>query len=194
MLGVFGGFNFQNSQGLILGGEADFNWTGLSGASGQVLELTSSGSCADTSGASTFICVDSVQSEINWYGTARATLGQSFGRLLLYGTAGLAYGEVKSTPTGRWKITTVVPDANLFDVQDSEVRFGWSAGLGGALALSDRISLRLEWVHVDLGERTIAAASGSVQPQPNDTNPFAIAVKDKVGIDTIRVGLTLHFM
>ena len=42
------------------------------------------------------------KSELNYYGTVRGKLGYSFGRLMAYGTAGYAYGEleVKNTGTG----------------------------------------------------------------------------------------------
>ena len=40
------------------------------------------------------------KSELNYYGTVRGRLGYSFGRLMAYGTAGYAYGELEVTGGG----------------------------------------------------------------------------------------------
>ena len=39
------------------------------------------------------------KSELDYYGTVRGRLGYSFGRLMAYGTAGYAYGELEVTDT-----------------------------------------------------------------------------------------------
>jgi outer membrane immunogenic protein len=191
-IGVFAGFNFQNAGGLVFGGEADFNWVKLQGTSGPLFDLTlPSGTC--TSGvSSSYICVGPVSTAVNWYGTVRGTVGQSFGQLLLYGTGGLAYGQVTSSVTGVWKVTTVVPDGPFFDQPTTAVRFGWAAGFGAALALNNYMTVKLEAMHVDLGERTIASGSGTVEPVPDDFVDYAAEVKDRAAFNTLRVGLAIN--
>ncbi len=44
------------------------------------------------------MAVGDYKSELNYYGTVRGRLGYSFGRLMAYGTAGYAYGELEVSP------------------------------------------------------------------------------------------------
>jgi outer membrane immunogenic protein len=191
-VGVFAGFNFQNAGGLVFGAEADFNWVKLAGTSGPLFDLTlPAGTC--TSGvSSSYICIGPVSTAVNWYGTVRGTIGQSFGQLLLYGTGGLAYGQVTSSVTGVWKIATVVPSDPFFDVESTAVRFGWVAGFGAALALNNYVTVKFEGLHVDLGHRTIASGSGTVEPVPDTFVPYAASVKDRAAFNTLRIGLAIN--
>ena len=192
-VGIYGGYNYQFSQVFLLGGEADFNWTRLSGIA-PPFELTSSAPCG-SAGASTQICVGPVTSNVRWYGTVRGTVGLiADRRLLLYATGGLAYGEVEHSVAGTLRVTTV----NLppFSVDESAVRYGWTVGLGTAAKVTDRISLRVQWNYVDLGKHTVFATSGSVVPggPPNPAVPFSVSVKeDRIAFNTIRAGLAFHF-
>jgi len=74
-----------------------------------------------------------------WVGTLRPRLGYAMGPLLLYGTGGLAYGNPA-----------------LFSMT-GDSRLGWVAGAGVEYALSKNMSLRLEYLHSDLGASTNAA-------------------------------------
>lgn len=188
--GIFGGYNYQFSQGFLLGGEADFNWTHLSGVT-PPFALTSSAPCGSP-GASTQICVGPVTSNVRWYGTVRGTLGHTAGPLLLYVTGGLAYGEVGHSVAGTLRVATV----NLppFNVDDSAVTYGWTVGLGTAAKVTDKISLRLQWNYVDLGRHSVFASSGSVLPGGlGPAVPFSVSVNDKIAFNTIRAGLAYHF-
>jgi outer membrane immunogenic protein len=71
-VGIYGGYNYQFSQGFVLGGEADFNWTHLSGTT-PAFSLTSSSVCG-AGGVSTQMCVGPVTNNVRWYGTVRGTL------------------------------------------------------------------------------------------------------------------------
>ena len=190
-VGIYGGYNYQFSQGFILGGEADFNWTHLSGVT-PPFSLTSSAACG-SAGASTQICVGPVNSTVRWYGTVRGTVGLTADRLFLYATGGLAYGEVEHSVAGTLRVTTV----NLppFSVDESAVRYGWTVGLGAAAKVSDKISLRLQWNYVDLGRHTVFATSGSVLPGGiGPAVPFSVSVKeDRIAFNAIRAGLAFHF-
>lgn len=191
-VGIYGGYNYQLNRVFLLGGEADFNWTRLSGIA-PPFELTSSAPCG-SAGASTQICVGPVTSNLRWYGTVRGTVGLiADDRLLLYATGGLAYGEVEHSVAGTLRVATV----NLppFSVDDSAVRYGWTVGLGTAAKVTDRISLRVQWNYVDLGRHTVFAASGSVLPGGSPpAAPFSVSVtENRIAFNTIRAGLAFHF-
>jgi outer membrane immunogenic protein len=57
------------------------------------------------------------ESELNYYGTVRGRLGYSFGRLMAYGTAGYAYGELEVKNVG-------------IGASDKESLSGWTYGGG----------------------------------------------------------------
>jgi outer membrane immunogenic protein len=90
-------------------------------------------------------------SRLRWLSTVRAKLGYAWGRTLLYGTGGLAVGNVDSS------LAAVSRNANngVFTAQFagslSETRVGWTAGVGLEHAFTDRVSAKLEYLHFDLG-------------------------------------------
>jgi outer membrane immunogenic protein len=110
--------------------------------------------------------------------------------LLLYATGGLAYGEVETSLAGTLRVTTV----NLppFSVNDSPVRYGWTAGLGAAAKVTSNISLRLQWSYVDLGRRTDFDTSGTVNPGGGPV-AYSVSVRDRITFNTVRAGLAYQF-
>lgn len=77
----------------------------------------------------------------------RGRMGYAFDRTLVYGTAGLASGDVSGTFGG----TTASDRMN-----------GWVAGLGVEQALTDSISMNAEYLYTDLGTMTHAGGSSDV--------------------------------
>jgi outer membrane immunogenic protein len=71
-------------------------------------------------------------------GTLRVRFGPSWDRYWLYTTGGLAYGEVHA-----WD--------SAFGVAGSNMRTGWTAGVGLEAMLMQNWSLKFEYLHVDLG-------------------------------------------
>jgi len=133
------GYNYQMGH-LVVGVEADFNYVDLSrtktSLSGAVTE--------DISG--------------NFIGTVRPRVGVAFGPALLYATGGLAYGTLDATITRN--------TANTVSASNTGMRVGWAAGGGAEYALNRNLSLRLEYLHTDLGQ----AASASIPtPTPGTT-------------------------
>ena len=74
--------------------------------------------------------------ELDWYSTGVARLGYAVSDTLVYGFGGVAWGDVTYA---------YVPSTS------DETQIGWTAGFGVEHALSDRVSIRLEYSHVDLG-------------------------------------------
>lgn len=158
------GYNYQIGM-IVFGGEADFSYAGLK--SERMASGTSSNGMA-------YFAFDSVD-KVDWYGTARARLGvTAFDRIMAYGTAGLAYGEVEASVSNS---TTYPPNlgspySNLAGLlpqnwrgQTSEIKVGWTAGAGLQYALTDHVVLGAEYLYVDLGS---TAATATYQgPQVN---------------------------
>jgi outer membrane immunogenic protein len=108
--GVQGGYNWQFGQ-WVAGWEADFQFS----------------SASDTFGIFRF--------SNPWWGTVRGRGGFAFDNILLYGTAGLAFGR------GR------IEAANLTEVN---THFGWTVGAGVEWGFSRYWSVKAEFLRVDL--------------------------------------------
>jgi len=166
--GLFGGqigYNWQASPNWVLGVEADGQWTGERGRRNDLLgavRLPTPGNDFN------IVTTTSASSEwsLPWFATFRGRVGLlADPSLLLYGTGGLAVGEVKfatqgtttaqlfgpgstgTTPVGA-PITIVTP------LSDSQTRVGWTAGAGLEKKFTPNWSAKLEYLYVDLGTRT----------------------------------------
>ena len=73
-----------------------------------------------------------------WFGTARGRVGYAFNNVLVYGTGGLAFGELKG---------------ETFGLSESRTSFGWTIGLGAEFAVTQNWSAKAEYLYVDLSER-----------------------------------------
>ncbi len=76
-----------------------------------------------------------------WFGTLRGRAGYAMNNILLYGTAGLAYGSLhaQSLSTG---------------ITESRSTYGWTAGAGMEVALTGNWSAKAEYLYVDLNNRS----------------------------------------
>jgi len=107
------GYNWQSGQ-FVFGGEAD-------------LQLSSAD---DTFAPWKF--------SNPWFGTVRGRLGYAFNNILVFGTVGLAYGDVT---------------AELGGLDESKTEVGWTGGLGVEFGLNPNWSAKLEYLYMDLGNR-----------------------------------------
>lgn len=91
------------------------------------------------------------KSELNYYGTVRGRLGYSFGRLMAYGTAGYAYGEL---------------EVKNFDdgTADSAMLSGWTYGGGLEYAWNKDLMLHGGYRRIDFDDQTFSSL-----PAPNNT-------------------------
>jgi outer membrane immunogenic protein len=111
------GYDWQN-QDLVIGAVTDLN---LSGAKDRV------------AGA---------RFDERWFGTTRARIGYSFGNVLPYLTAGIAYGGLRLND-------------GLGGVE-GKTHFGWTVGAGMEVRLTGNWSATAEYLYIDLGERAYA--------------------------------------
>ncbi len=102
----------------------------------------------------------STSSSIDLYGTVRGRAGWSSGPFLLYGTAGLAYGQRELSST-----LTASAMGLATSGQTSSDRAGWVAGFGVSYLWTPNVVLTVEYQHVDLGSINLASSTGAALPQ-----------------------------
>jgi outer membrane immunogenic protein len=107
--GVYGGYNMQNGQ-LVYGGEADVNYSGI--------DSTRNGLTG--------------QQGVN--GSVRGRVGIDLNPVLLYGTAGVAAGNVEMK--------------NAAGSQDRTL-LGWTAGAGAEAFVTNNVTARVEYRYTD---------------------------------------------
>jgi outer membrane immunogenic protein len=73
-----------------------------------------------------------------WFGTLRGRAGFAINNILLYGTAGLAYGDLK---------------AEFGGLDESKTLVGWTGGLGMEVGFAPNWSAKVEYLYMDLGSR-----------------------------------------
>jgi outer membrane immunogenic protein len=74
-----------------------------------------------------------------WFGTLRGRAGFAIDNVLLYATAGLAYGELSGA---------------FFGLGEDKTLVGWTAGAGIEYGFTRNWSVKLEYLYMDLGSRT----------------------------------------
>jgi outer membrane immunogenic protein len=179
--GVIGGgqigYNWQLPSQWLIGLEADLQASGIKGSASQTLspalfDMTSTG----------------VTKSIDWFGTVRGRVGFLVTpQWLLYGTGGLAYGETKSSFTTTDLAFGCVPNATLCaNGASSSIRTGWTAGAGAEAMLAPNWSVKVEYLYVDLGGRSMNIPAFTVPAIVfNASTPFHEQIA--------RVGLNYHF-
>lgn len=127
--GAFGGaqigYNYQFAPNWVAGVEADFS------ASGIKAEHSESSPWGGLSYAI----------QIDWFGTLRGRVGYAWDNVLFYGTGGGAYG----------KIAYSEDDSGGLNEELSETNWGWTAGAGVEYGITRNVTLKTEYLYVDLG-------------------------------------------
>ncbi|BCJ90132.1 membrane protein [Terrihabitans soli] len=145
-VGAYGGYAFgeSNVDGL---GESDIEGALAGGTVGYnqqygqfVLGIEADGGW---SGADNDDDAATYDADIGWLSTVRGRVGYSFDSFMIYGTGGAAIGEVNI-------------DDGVTD--ESDTRLGWTAGAGVEAALTDNISVKGEYLYVDLGDEELGGS------------------------------------
>jgi len=76
-----------------------------------------------------------------WFGTLRGRAGFAINNILLYGTLGIAYGELKG---------------EFFNLEEDKTLFGWTAGAGMEVGFAPNWSAKVEYLYMDLGSRSFS--------------------------------------
>jgi len=136
--GVEAGWSWQNGS-FVYGGETDFNLSGTK----------------DTFAPWQFFNP--------WFGTVRGRAGLAINNALLFGTAGLGYGELTAHTSG--------------NMSESHASFGWVVGGGTEISFTPHWSAKAEWLYLDLADRSLSATGAD----------------NGLAANLVRLGLNYHF-
>lgn len=79
-------------------------------------------------------------SEIDWFGSVSGKAGVALDRVLIYGTAGVAFADVETNQR-----------FGALEFSESETSVGWTAGVGVDFAATDRIIVGAQYRYYDFG-------------------------------------------
>jgi len=119
------GYNWQNGQ-FVFGAETDIQFSGAD----------------DTFAPYKF--------SNPWFGTLRGRAGYAINNILLFGTLGLAYGDL---------------EGQFGSLSETKTLFGWAGGVGMEVGVTSNWSAKVEYLYMDLASRTfsITGANNGLQ-------------------------------
>ncbi len=131
-----GGTVDNNSSGWLLGAQAGYNMDMGGFVLGGEADLQWANiGYSETIGGNTFTA------KTDFFGTLRARAGIPIGQVMPYGTLGVAYGRGSATLDA---LATTTQSAN---------HFGWTAGVGIEAQATENLSIKAEYLYVDLGSQ-----------------------------------------
>jgi len=98
-----------------------------------------------------------------WFGTLRGRAGIAINNVLIYGTAGLAYGGLTAETAG--------------NLSESHTSFGWVAGGGAEVGFTPHWSAKAEWLYLDYADRNFSVTGTS----------------NGLATNLLRLGVNYHF-
>lgn len=144
--GIYVGYNYQATNNVVVGIDADFAWTG-----------------ADDSAAAFVgpVQVGTLDTELEWEGAVRARLGYAVDRFLPYIAGGVALGRLHGTAYN---------GAGVYQGEDSDTNVGWTIGAGVEYAITDNVLFRTEYRYTDFGdfEGSVAGFDSNTDFTTND--------------------------
>lgn len=185
------GYNYQFTpgSGIVVGIETDIAYTDLN--RGRSLTATPFGPGVD------FTLINTNRQSLDFLGTVRGRIGYAFDRVLVYGTGGLAYGNVQYDTATSFRtggVSTVFA-AGRYD--DFQTGFAYGGGIEYALPTesflnffhSSAVTVKAEYLHYDLGRRNV-----QVIDIPAATPVFVNSVSQfRTEGNLVRAGLNYKF-
>jgi outer membrane immunogenic protein len=154
----------SNAKGFVGGAQIGYNWqmggfvTGLE-ADIQGSGIKSSETLAPTPTGGFAVFNTTAEKKNTWFGTVRARIGLPVDNWLFYATGGFAYGNTSvsfNTVPAAFACSALFTCANG---SSSGTSTGWTGGLGVEAGLAGNMTLRAEYLYVDLGSRSVTAVS-----------------------------------
>jgi outer membrane immunogenic protein len=158
-LGINGGGGWGRSQwdgvdtfdvsGGLIGGTIGYSWQFnhlVIGAEGDI-------DWSDINGTTSVLCAAGCSTRNDWLATVRGRVGYAFDRILPFLTAGFALGDINAS-------RAAFPGGSITNI-------GWTVGAGVEVGVVRNVSLKAEYLFVDLGSfncgfNCALAANGNV--------------------------------
>jgi outer membrane protein OmpA-like peptidoglycan-associated protein len=177
--GIEGGYNFASSNNWLFGIETE--WVALSVNSRNSGTFTSLVAQPIIPPPPLATYTINQRADTDWMVDIRPRLGFTSGQWLFYGTAGIAFADVKSRL--EYSDTRVPPLA--VSSEKSSTKTGWIAGLGAGYAFDQNWSIKGEWLYADFG---------STRASLTDSNGFVTLTSEaKVRTNILRLGIDYRF-
>jgi outer membrane protein OmpA-like peptidoglycan-associated protein len=163
-----------DTTGALGGAHAGYNWQW----GHTVLGLEADAEFADVTGSTAppgegF----SVRTKMDFDASVRGKLGWAFDRILIYGTGGVAFGDVDTS----YRVAAVSGGPLLAAGGTSSVRVGWTGGGGMEYAFTRNWEAGLEYRYTDLGNKSFVNTALGV----SDSNEY--------NFSAVRLSLTYRF-
>lgn len=148
------GFNFQTDN-FVFGIEADGAWSDMRDSVSEPLFGP--------------FHIDA-EAEMEWLATVRGRAGFAWDRFMIYGTGGIAFANVNTDVTTPF----------IGNDSDSATHTGWAAGVGIEGMITERVSLKAEYLHAGFGKE--------------DFNYYTSTDgRADLDVDIVRLGVNWHF-
>lgn len=185
--GVIGGgqlgynWQFANSP-IVVGFEADISWADIDG----------DGTFA-TDKYNPWVWSKRHSLSLDYFGTARARVGYAAGKFMPYITGGFAWAQTSGTlaVSQSHDGTGTIIDGTSHAWSD-DTHTGWTVGAGAEYRLSEHLSLKAEYLYLDLGKADYHFDGGTVFDAgavPFNTDSFS----SDLTMHVARMGLNWHF-
>jgi outer membrane immunogenic protein len=148
-----------------------------------------------TSEFCSFTSAHDLTSKLGWFGTFRGRAGFESNGLWIYGTGGLAFGEVSVSGNNSLALISNAGEGLVGSYSTpfsySQFKAGWTAGVGiEGLVGNGPWRWKVEYLHIDLGSINGGAFGGA---SPANTLPSILVNTTRFTDDILRVGFNYKF-
>ncbi len=181
LLGGQLGYNYRCSfhPNWILGLETDIDWIPSKGS----IDGNATGNAAWD--YTVLYNIISTHQSTTWFGTLRPRLGYIFNDFLVYGTGGLAYGNMKESANINYAAAGYGNEAYPYSTNSTNT--GWTVGGGFEWTPKKQWSAKVEYLYYDLG-----TVSGIANPVPENL-PYQAKYTWSNPAQIIRLGINHYF-
>ena len=118
---------------------------------------------------------------MDWMATVRGRIGYAWDRFMVYGTGGVAFARVSTDVTEYFLGFPIASDSA------SATHTGWTAGVGVEAMVTEKISLKLEYLHADFGDKDYDYNLIPLSPADDTIGRAGLPVA------SIKLGVNFHF-
>jgi outer membrane immunogenic protein len=168
--GFFGGgqvgYNWQSNE-FVYGLEGDFQFSDIDGTDRSrdrggfidMLPPSEAQDLAPLNGNGFDGRHTTARQKLKWFSTVRGRFGVAPTEyLMFYATAGLAFGQIKNNVNIEGEMAPFAYGYGYnYSASSSKTKVGWTIGFGNELKVSENVSLKFEYLYLDLGKRTLSA-------------------------------------